>query len=194
MEKKKRKWSLQSLVLKWQNIQPKKYEEELTLHFEKDELFDHHVILPHSEVNPLVYKSVDRFVDRYGGERLTLNIYSGAISKSAEQFFRESFVSHYEDEFRRCTTNLYQCYLRAFILVLVSVLSYYAGLRLKTRMASLPFLSTAIANISLFCIWEIYHTYFKQKDFQGDRKKVQRAKDAEICFHCYSGSRKSAKK
>ena len=86
MEIRKRKWSLESLIVKWHNLRPVQIEEDLILHFDKDELFDHHVILPHSEVNPLVYETVDRFTNRYGGDKLNLTIYSGAISKSTEQF------------------------------------------------------------------------------------------------------------
>lgn len=193
-EKKKRKSLSESLLLKLNKIKPETVEEELTLHFEKDDLFDQHVVLPHMEVNPLVYQTVDRFVDRYGGESLTLNIYSGAISESAKQFFKESFVSHYEDEFRRHTTSLQRSYLRAFVLIFVSVVSYYLGVQFDAIMEGLPFLTTAIANISLFCIWEIYNTYFRRKDILVERKKTQRARDAEIRFYYRPGKKTSEKK
>ena len=180
----KRKWSLSSLILKWHNISPVKIEEDLTLHFAKDELFDHHVILPHSEVNPIVYETVDRFTDRYGGNRLTLTIYCGSISESSKQFFREAFVSHYEDEYRCLTLYLYHFYIRVVLLALIGVVTYYVGIKLEqTIVNSMPFLITAIANVSLFCIWEICNTDFKRRDTIKERNKIKRARDAEIRFH-----------
>ncbi len=185
-EKPERKWSLSSLILKWHNITPVKIEEELMLHFAKNELFDHYVILPHSEVNPLVYETVDRFTDRYGGEKLTLTIYSGAlsdsISASAEQFFREAFVSHYEDEYRRATLELYRWYLRVILLALIGVVTYYVGVKLEAQFGNLPFLITAIVNVSVFCIWEICNTNFKRRDTIKERKRIKRAMEAEIHF------------
>ena len=183
MEIRKRKWSLESLIVKWHNLRPVQIEEDLILHFDKDELFDHHVILPHSEVNPLVYETVDRFTNRYGGDKLNLTIYSGAISKSTEQFFRESFVAHYEDEYRNASLSLYGWYLRVIVLALVGVLTYYVGIQLEANIERLPFLITAIANISLFCIWEICNTNFKRRETVRERKKIKRARDANIRFH-----------
>ena len=179
----KRKWSLSSLILKRHNISPVKIEEDLTLHFAKDELFDHHVILPHSEVNPLVYETVDRFTSRYGGEHLNLTIYCGSISESSRQFFREAFVSHYEDEYRNATLYLWHWYTRIILLALIGVITYYVGVKLESVINSLPFTITAVANISLFCIWEICNTNFQRIDTVKERKKIKRARDAEIHFH-----------
>ena len=184
---------LSPLYRKRFNISPVQIEEELTLRFDKDELFDPHVVLPHMEVNRFVYKTVDWFVDRYGGERLTLTIYSSEISESSRQIFRESFVSHYEDEYRRATLLLHRWYLRVVILILIGVSTYYVGMKLEASIKSLPFLITAIANISLFCIWEICNTDFKRRDTILQRKKIQRARDAEIRFRSRP-TRKKAKK
>lgn len=185
-EKPRKKWSLSSLVLKWHKISPVKIEEELMLHFAKDELFDHHVILPHSEVNPLVYETVDRFTERYGGERLSVTIYSGSLSDSlsdsSEQFFREAFVSHYEDEYRRATLELYHWYFRVLMLALIGIVTYYIGIRLEAQFGNLPFLITAIVNVSLFCIWEICNTNLQRRDTLKKRKRIKRAMDAEIRF------------
>ena len=174
---------LRNLIVKWHKLSPEKTEEELTLHFSKDELFDRHVILPHSEVNPIVYETVDRFTERYGGDHLTLTIYCGQISESSKQFFREAFVSHYDDEYREATMYLYRFYIRVVLLALIGILTYYVGMQMEATVERLPFLITAIANVSLFCIWEICNTEFKRRETLEERKKIRRARDADIRFH-----------
>ena len=69
------------------------------------------------------------------------------------------------------------------LLALIGVVTYYVGIRLEAQFVSLPFLVTAIANVSLFCIWEICNTDFTRRDTIKKRKKIKRAMDAEICFH-----------
>ncbi len=165
-----------------QRMVPIQYEDELTLHFSKDELFDRHVILPHAEVNPLVYDAVNRFTERYGGDHMTLNIYCDAISETSQQFFREAFVSHYEDEYRRVTLYLYRWYLRVLLLAIISVVAYYLGGYLAERIEKMNFLMNAITNIGIYCLWEICNTDFKRRDTSVERKKIMRARDAEICF------------
>ena len=178
----KKKRSLLDAFLKMKNIVPVKYEEELTLHFSRTELFDRHVILPHAEVNPLVYETVDRFTERYGGDRLTLVIYCNSISESSQQFFREAFVSHYEDEYRRVTLYLYRWYIRVIALTAISILAYYVGSYLSSGSENMNFLLYAISNIGIYCLWEICNTDFKRKDTVAERKKIIRARDAEIRF------------
>ena len=39
-------------------------ESELVLKLKKDELFDQYVLLPHSELNSIVFDSVDSFVEK----------------------------------------------------------------------------------------------------------------------------------
>ena len=69
------------------------------------------------------------------------------------------------------------------VLALVGVLTYYVGIQLEANIERLPFLITAIANISLFCIWEICNTNFKRRETVRERKKIKRARDANIRFH-----------
>lgn len=190
MFKKIKEKVLSPLLMKWYKITPIQTEEDLTLHFDKEERFDPHIVLPHMEVNPLVYDTIDRFVERYGGERLTVTIFSGDISESSKQIFRESYVSHYDEEFRRATMDLHRCYIRVLILILVGVLTYYVGIKLEATVKSLPFLITAIANISLFSIWEICNTDLTRRDTMKARKKIQRARDAEIRFRNRPARRK----
>ena len=66
-----------SRLIGGKNRTPVRYENELTLHLSKDELFDRRVLLPHAELNEAVYQAVDRFVKRYSGREMTLTIYCG---------------------------------------------------------------------------------------------------------------------
>ena len=163
-------------------IVPIRYEEELTLHFAKKELFDRHVILPHAEVNQRVYETVDRFTERYGGDRLTLTIYTDAISEITQKFFREAFVSHYEDEYRHATLYLYRWYSRVILLAVISVTAYYAAGFLSASEGVLNFLPIAVTNIAIYCLWEIFNTDMKRRDTSKHRKRIRRARDADIQF------------
>ena len=168
--------------LKKRAIVPIQYEDELTLHFSKDELFDRHVILPHAEVNQEVYEKVDRFTERYGGDRLTLTIFSDAISEISQEFFQEAFVSHYEDEYRHATLYLYRWYARVILLAIISVTAYYAAGFLSTHFSGMEFLAIAMTNIGIYCLWEIFNTDMKRRDTSKLRKRIRRARDAEIQF------------
>ena len=174
--------SLFSWFLKNRKIVPIEYEEELTLHFTRNELFDRHVILPHAEVNPLVYEAVNRFTERYGGSHMQLTIYSDAISETSQQFFREAFVSHYEDEYRRVTLYLYLWHLRLVLLASLCVIAYYVGAYLSAKIDEMSFLAIAITNIVIYCLWEIFNTNFKRRDTSKERKRIIRARDADIRF------------
>jgi hypothetical protein len=171
-----------SRLFKKHKIVPVRDEEELTLRFSKDELFDRHVMLPHVEVNSIVYETVDRFTSRYGGEHLNLTIYSDSISDISQQFFREAFVSHYEDEFRQVTKSLFQLNARVILLALISIIAYYAGIFLSVKIAQENFVIIAVTNIGIYCLWEIFSTEFKRKDIREERKRIIRAQDANIIF------------
>ena len=171
-----------SRFLKKRKIVPIRDEEELTLRFSKEELFDRHVMLPHAEVNPMVYETVDRFTARYGGDHLKLTIYSDSISEISQQFFQEAFVSHYEDEYRQVTKTLFQVHARVILLALISIFAYYVGMFLSVRIAETNFVIIAVTNIGIYCLWEMCSTGFKRHDASNERKRVTRARDAEIIF------------
>ena len=174
--------SLSALLQKKHSIVPVQYEEDLMLHLSKDELFDRHVILPHAEVNPVVYEAVNRFTERYAGEHMTLTIYSDPINESSQQIFREAYISHYEDEYRRTTQYLYRWYSRVILLAAISVAAYYTVNYLAARIDKMNFFMNAITNIGIYCLWEICNTGFKRKDTSLERKRIMRALNAEIRF------------
>ncbi len=154
----------------------------MTLHLSKEELFDRHVLLPHAELNDVVYKAVDQFTDRYSGDRLTVTIFSDAISESMQHTFREVYLSHYEDEYRKVTLYMYRRYNRVILLLLFSVVAYYAADLWTELTGHTSYLLNVISNIGVFCIWEIGNTHFTRQEATEQRKKIIRARDAEIVF------------
>lgn len=185
METKERKKNIPSwfsLFLGRNRPSPVQYEEELTLHLTKEELFDRHVLLPHAELNDIVYKAVDQFTDRYSGDHMTLTIFSDAVSESMQHTFREVYLSHYEDEYRKVTLYLYRRYNRVILLLIASLIAYYAVPLWTTQTGHTSYLLNVISNIGVFCIWEMGNTHFARRDAAEQRKKIIRARDAEIVF------------
>ena len=171
-----------SLLSTRNRLSPVRYEDELTLHLTKEELFDRHVLLPHAELNASVYKAVDQFTDRYSGDHMTLTIFSDAVSESMQETFREVYLSHYEDEYRKVTLYLYRRYNRVILLLISSLIAYYAVSLLDVQMGHTSYLMNVISNIGVFCIWEIGNTHFTRREATEERKKIIRARDAEIVF------------
>ena len=169
---------------------PIRYENELTLYVGKHELFDRHVLLPHAELNATVYEAVNQFTERYRGEGMTLNIICDSVSESLQETFREVYLSHYEDEYRNVTMYLYRRYRRVVLLIIISVIAYYVGSFWTSQLEQSNFLLDVITNIGVFCIWEIGYTHFDRVDAAGERKRIIRARDAEIIFH-KTGKRKT---
>ena len=170
-----------SRLIGGKNRTPVRYENELTLHLSKDELFDRRVLLPHAELNEAVYQAVDRFVKRYSGREMTLTIYCGPLSEPLQQTFREVYAAHYNDEYRLVRRFLNRRYLRVATLLTVVAVAY---LTLKTWKVQLSdsFLALVLSNLSAFSLWEIGHTHFDHMDAAAERKRILRARDAEIRF------------
>ncbi len=68
------------------------------------------------------------------------------------------------------------------LLAIISVVAYYLGGYLAERIEKMNFLMNAITNIGIYCLWEICNTDFQRRDTRVERKKIMRARDAEICF------------
>ena len=41
---------------------------------------------------------------------------------------------------------------------------------------------TIITNVGAFCLWEVGYTQFARKDAMDERKRIERARDANIEF------------
>lgn len=162
-------------------------EEELVLRLTKNELFNTCILLPHAEVSSAVYEAVNQFVTKYSGDKMTLTIMSGPVSEVIQDVFRESYRSHYEDEFLRIAHYLKQRYLRAAVLLLISVAAFWISSRWLSNMGNSSFLASIIGQISIFCLWEVGYTHFDRANAAKERNRILRAMDAEITFSSASG-------
>lgn len=161
-------------------------DQELVLRLKKNELLDKHILLPHAEVNPIVYEAVNRFVEKSAAKTMTLTIMTDDVSEPIQDIFAESYRSHYEDEYQKTVRFLKRRYLRAAFLLVASILAFWLS-GLLTNFALAPvYIVTILGQISVFCIWEIGYTHFARSDAAAERDRIVRARDAEIHFHCHS--------
>lgn len=158
-------------------------ESQLTLNLKKDELFDPYVVLPHPEVNPVVYEAVDRFVQRYGGDGMKISIMSGDdVNPSIQEVFREAYRSHYDDELQKTENYLHRRYVRVFMLVLVCIAALLTGSFLSERLTRFELIAGIVMELGVFCLWEIGYTHFDRSDASLRKKTILRARNAEIEF------------
>ena len=157
-------------------------ETELVLKLKKDELFDPYVLSPHSELNSIVYNCVDVFVDKFGGNELTLSIYTDPVSPMVQEVFREVYYEHYLDELRKVNRFLKRHYYRVLVLLLVSVLTFVISSQLTRFNPDETIISYVIANVSCFCLWEVGYTQFDTLDEADEKKRITRAMNAKIEF------------
>ena len=157
-------------------------ETELVLKLKKGELFDPHVLLPHAELNDIVYHSVDVFVGKYKGTGMTLSICSDPVSPMTQDVFREVYRAHYRDELSKVNRYLHRHYVRIVVLMLVAVLAFFASRFLTSINPSETVFSYVILNISGFCIWEVGYTQFATRNVLDERRRILRALNAEIAF------------
>ena len=157
-------------------------ETELVLKLKKGELFDPFVLLPHAELNSIVYNSVDTFVGKYKGEDMTLSICTEPVSPMTQNVFREVYQSHYREELVKVNRYLRRHFIRAMILILVAVIAFLISRLLKTYNPNETILSYIILNISGFCIWEVGYTQFSTRNVVDEKKRITRALNAKIEF------------
>ncbi len=161
-------------------------EEELVLRLKKDELFNTHILLPHAEVNSLIYDAVNQFVEKYSGDCLTLTIMSDEVAEPVQRIFTEAYRMHYEDEFEKIVRYLKRRYIRAGCLLLVSVAAFWCNGVFAGYPQMPAYLVNILGQISVFCLWEIGYTHFTRSDATTERDRIVRARDAAIEFHCKS--------
>jgi len=160
-------------------------ESELVLKLKKDELLDKHVLLPHAEVNSIVYEAVDRFVEKYNGNRMTLTIMSDNVSPLIQNIFDESYRSHYEDEYLKITRYLKRRYLRVVGLIFAIAISFWIAYFLTAHTQCPEVILTIISQIGVFCLWEIGYTHYDRVEASAAKSRIVRAKDAAIQFQCH---------
>ncbi|MCR4557424.1 MAG: hypothetical protein K5779_06345 [Saccharofermentans sp.] len=157
-------------------------ESQLTLNIKVEELFDPYTVLPHPEVNPVVYKAVDRFVQRYPGEKMKITIMTSNVNPSLQEVFREAYYDHYDDELHKVKDFLHKRYSRVIILLVFSIAAFILGSFIPSHIASLAFIAGLITEFAIFCLWEIGYTHFDRSEASYKKKLILRARDAEIEF------------
>ena len=157
-------------------------EEELVLKLKKEELFDSHVLLPHAELNELVYKSVDQFVGKYGGEKLAVSIFTDPISESVQHTFQEAYRAHYSEEYHKISRYLRRRYIRVICLLIVSVAFFFLWDYLLRNTSVTNVFLTIMTNVGAFCLWEVGYTHFARVEASEERRQIARALKAKISF------------
>ncbi len=157
-------------------------ETELVLKLKKRELFDPYILLPHAELNGIVYHSVDTFVEKYKGTDMTLFICTEPINPQTQNVFGEVYRSHYRDKLLKVNQYLRRYYIRALILILVSVCAFLVSRFLTRFNPNETILSYIILNVSAFCIWEVGYTHFSTRNVIEEKKRIIRALHARIEF------------
>ena len=161
---------------------PVRTEEELVLKLDKSEVLDSHVLLPHAELNRLVYETVDRFVERYGGKALNITIVSEPFSEAVQDVIRESYKAHYQDEYQKVNRYLKSRFVRVISMIVGSLIAFTCGTYIANHFASGQFLAGAATQLSIFCFWEIGYTQFESNDAVIQKKHIFRAMNATIRF------------
>ena len=162
---------------------PFEQQEELVLRLDSRELFDPHVLLPHAELSEIVYNSVNHFVGRYLGKKLTVSIFTDTGNEAVQSTFREVYWAHFEDEYQRLTRNLKRRYIRLLLLITVSLGAFWLWDLLAENASGHPIILTIMTNVGAFCLWETGYTQFARQDALAERQRIARARDAEIVFH-----------
>ena len=157
-------------------------ETELVLKLKKTELFDPHMLLPHAELNGIVYHSVDTFVEKYRGDDMLLFICTDPVNPQTQNVFREVYRSHYRDKLQKVNRYLRRYYIRILILILVSICAFLTSRLLTGSTSNDTIFSYFILNISAFSIWEIGYTQFNTRSVIEERKRIIRALNARIEF------------
>lgn len=158
-------------------------ETELVLKLKKEELFDPYVLLPHAELNSVVYHSVDAFVQKYQGTGMTLSICTDPVNTKIQKVFREVYQSHYREELLKVNRYLTRHFIRAAVLILVGVAAFLASRQLAKAGSSETVLSYVILNLSGFSLWEVGYTHFATRSIVDEKKRITRALNADIEFH-----------
>ena len=157
-------------------------ETELVLKLKKEELFDQHVMLPHAELNKVVYESVNSFIGKYRGDGLSISIYTDSVSPVIQNLFREVYCAHYNDELQKITRFIRRHTTRGIILVIISILAFLISNQLAKGAPDETVLSYIIGNISVFCLWEVGYTQFATRDVVLEKRRITRALNATISF------------
>ena len=167
---------LRELIESLENKYPARKEEELVLKLGKSELLDTHTVLPHAELNGLIYESVNRFIERYSGSSLNITIVTDPLTPDVQDVVRESYHAHYLDEFVKINRYLNRRYIRVVSLIIISIAAFALGTYLTNHFENIHFLTYAATQLSVFCLWEIGYTHFDRSNASIQKKHIVRSK------------------
>ncbi len=173
---------IRELLDSFEKEYPGRTEEELVLKMNKSELLDTHTILPHAELNGMLYESVNRFIERYNGSSLNITIVSDRLSPEVQDVIREAYHAHYLDEFVKINRYLNRRYIRVVSLIIISIAAFALGTYLTNHFENIHFLTYAATQLSVFCLWEIGYTHFDRSNASIQKKHIVRALNAKIDF------------
>ena len=157
-------------------------ETELVLKLKKEEMFDRYILLPHAELNSIVYTCVDGFVEKYRGDEMSLLICTDSVNPAVQNVFREVYRSHYEDELLKVNKYLKRHFIRAVLLIVISLFAFLMSSQMSKTTPEGTVISYIIGNVSCFCLWEVGYTHFSTRDAIDERKRILRALNAKIEF------------
>ena len=153
-------------------------EQELVLKIKKHELFDPHVLLPHAELNEVVYKSTNMFLEKYKGDKMKLTILTDPVSDATQNTFREAYLAHYRDEYNKVNRFLKRRLVRSIVLMIVSLTAFVIGAHVNGYAVFL----SVIVNMGAFCLWEVGYSQFAARDAIEEKRRIVRAMHAQIEF------------
>ena len=116
---------------------------------------------------------------------MTLTIFTGPLSTLMQDVFRETYRSHYEDEYQKVQRYLKRHYYRVVTLLLLSIFTFFVFSQLASLKPDETLVTYIIGNISCFCLWEVGYTQFATRDVIDEKKRILRARDAVIGFQCH---------
>lgn len=164
----------------------------LSLRIDKTELFEPHVLVPHNELNEVVYHQVDRFLRKSVPKDLKLNIYSQPMHEALQERVREVYREHYTDEKEAMKRKLRYVYIRLGILLVVSLtlLSYQF---VMSREYGNNIILIVMGNFGAYFLWQIGDTWFDWLEKSRTMKQIETALKAEIVFYGYAGKNSQQK-
>ncbi len=138
---------------------------------------------PQLDMNQDIAATVIRFLETAREPRpLEITVRCpGAVSELMQATMQEVFQMHFEDEERHINTYLERRYVRAMVLVIVSIIAVSVWINLSA--ASNGGVTWAIlSNFAGFSLWQIGYTYFERSEGYGELLRAMIAKQAKIRF------------
>ena len=157
---------------------------EPDLKYEKNELFDPHVLAPHSELNTGIYETIDRLIDKMGASSLSLCFHTEKLGEIVQEKVRESYFEHYSDELKGLERTMTRIYIRAVLLLIISLSLLFFSLTFSW-LQDRGLILLVVTNIGVYFLWELGNTWFRWLDLSRRQTNMRTARSAKITFAEY---------